>query len=74
MPDAPAIHEAPDDLLEVIDYCYDQGWTDGLPVVPPEEGRVTAMLAMEGRPPETVIAHHPATGLELTLHLSLIHI
>ena len=20
---------------ELIDYCYDQGWTDGLPVVPP---------------------------------------
>jgi hypothetical protein len=73
MPDAPAIHEAPDDLLEVIDYCYDQGWTDGLPVVPPEEGRVTAMLAMEGRPPETVIAHHPATGLELTLHSAAVN-
>ena len=32
-----------------IDYCYEQGWTDGLPVVPPEESRVQATLAMEGR-------------------------
>ncbi len=31
----PRIHEVPDDLLAAIDYCYDQGWTDGLPVVPP---------------------------------------
>ena len=30
---SPRIHEVPDDLLAAIDYCYDQGWTDGLPVV-----------------------------------------
>ena len=62
-----AIHTVPDDLLSAIDYCYDQGWTDGLPVVPPEQGRVDAMCAMEGRPRETVLAHHPATNLELTV-------
>ena len=28
-----------------IQYCYDRGWTDGLPVVPPTEERVAAMLA-----------------------------
>ena len=37
---APRIHEAPDDLLAAIDYCYEQGWTDGLPVVPPAVDRV----------------------------------
>jgi hypothetical protein len=61
------LHEVPDDPLAAIDYCFEQGWTDGLPVVPPELGRVEAMLTMEGRPPETVVASHPATGLELTL-------
>ena len=25
-----------------IQYCYDRGWTDGLPVVPPTEDRVAA--------------------------------
>ncbi len=65
---APKIHEVPDDLLAAIDYCYDQGWTDGLPVVPPVVDRVKAMLAADGRPPETVISHHPATGLDLSLH------
>ena len=62
------VHEVEDDLLAAIDYCYEQGWTDGLPVVPPEASRVDAMCAMEGRPIETILAHHPATGLELTVH------
>ena len=48
MPIQNQIHEVEDNLLAAIDYCYEQGWTDGLPVVPPEESRVTAMCAMEG--------------------------
>lgn len=68
-----SIHDVPDDALAAIDYCYEQGWTDGLPVVPPERTRVEAMLAMEGRPPETVIAIHPATGLELSLQAAAIN-
>ena len=55
------IHAVPDDLLAANDYCYEQGWTDGLPVIPPAIDRVKAMLAYEGRPAETVIATHPAT-------------
>jgi hypothetical protein len=70
---APKIHEVPDDLLAAIDYCYDQGWTDGLPVVPPVVERVKAMLSAESRPPETVIAHHPATGLDLSLHSAAVN-
>ena len=52
---SPRIHEAPDDLLGAIDFCFEQGWTDGLPVVPPAVDRVKAMLAADSRPPETVI-------------------
>jgi len=74
MPAAAArIHEVPDDLLAAIDYCYDQGWTDGLPVVPPQVDRVHAMLAADDRPAETVIARHPATGLELSLHAAAVN-
>ena len=68
-----SIHDVPDDALDAIDYCYEQGWTDGLPVIPPEESRVAAMLASEGRPPETVIAEHPATRLELTIHAAAVN-
>lgn len=73
MPAAPRIHEVPDDLLAAIDYCYDQGWTDGLPVVPPQIDRVHAMLAADDRAAETVIARHPATGLELSLHAAAVN-
>src|SRR5690242_19153308 len=66
--DSYRVHELPDDLLAALDYCYEQGWTDGLPVVPPVTERVEATLAYEGRPPEAVIATHPATGLQLMLH------
>ncbi len=62
-----ATHDVEDDALAAIEYCYEQGWTDGLPVVPPEVGRIEAMVAMEGRPPETVLATHPATGRECTV-------
>jgi len=70
---SPRIHEVPDDLLAAIDYCYEQGWTDGLPVVPPVVHRVKAMLASDKRPAETLIAKHAATGLELSLHSAAVN-
>jgi hypothetical protein len=70
---SPRIHEAPDDLLGAIDFCFEQGWTDGLPVVPPAVDRVKAMLAADSRPPETVISRHPATGLDLSLHAAAVN-
>jgi hypothetical protein len=71
--DSHRIHDVPDDLLSAIDYCYEQGWTDGLPVIPPVVDRVRAMLAYEGRPPEAVIATHPATTLQLTVHAAAVN-
>ena len=71
--DAERLHEVPDDPLAAIDYCYEQGWTDGLPVVPPGAERVEEMLGYEGRPPETPIAVHPATGLECTVHAAAVN-
>ncbi|MEE9254241.1 MAG: hypothetical protein V3U43_04865 [Pseudomonadales bacterium] len=62
-----SVHEVAGDQLDALDYCYEKGWTDGLPVIPPEEHRVEAMRAMEGRPAETVLCTHPATGRECTV-------
>src|SRR4029453_1270509 len=74
------IHEAPDDLLAAIDWCYDQGWTDGLPVVPPAIDRVEAMLADNQRPgasvrrpPKPGLPRHPPTGLALSLHAAAVN-
>lgn len=34
-----------DDSLEVVnDWFYDKGWTDGLPIIPPTEGRVQKLM------------------------------
>ncbi|MEM7254970.1 MAG: hypothetical protein AAF493_26515 [Pseudomonadota bacterium] len=63
-----------EDVLSAIDYCYEHGWAaDGLPVVPPEQSRVEAMLAAEHRAPDTVIAAHAATGNECTLQSAAVN-
>ena len=33
-----------DSALEAIERCYELGWTDGLPVVPPTEARVAEFI------------------------------
>src|SRR3954451_18372311 len=40
---------------ELIEYCYAQGWTDGLPVVPPIQEFVDEFLAQTDRDPEDVL-------------------
>jgi hypothetical protein len=42
-----------------IDACFERGWTDGLPVVPPTPERVRRMLRGTRRKPEEVIARVP---------------
>jgi hypothetical protein len=33
-----------EDAADLVEFCFEQGWSDGLPVVPPTEARVRAML------------------------------
>lgn len=40
-----------DSFQAIQDYCWEQGWTDGLPVVPPTEPLVREMLASYGGDP-----------------------
>ena len=47
---------AVDDPGQAIELCFEKGWTDGLPVVPPTEGRVRAMLDAVGLSPEHQVA------------------
>jgi len=48
--------EAPDDLDGINRLYRDRRWSDGLPIVPPTEERVKAMLARSRRKPEEVVA------------------
>ena len=50
-----SINEA-DDPIEV---CYEEGWTDGLPVVPPTPERVERMLTGTNLSPDDLIASLP---------------
>jgi hypothetical protein len=45
-----------DDPGQAIELCFEKGWTDGLPVVPPTEARVRAMLDAAGLEPQHQIA------------------
>ncbi len=43
--DLPILNDSDASLDRINDYFYEQGWTDGLPIVPPTAARVEAMLA-----------------------------
>lgn len=47
-------HEV-DDALQAIEFYFEKGWTDGLPVVPPTEARVREFLDRAGRAPDEVV-------------------
>ncbi|NHO66009.1 hypothetical protein G8770_10685 [Aestuariicella hydrocarbonica] len=44
-----------------------QGWGDGLPLIPPTEGRVRAFLAQSNRYPDEVICKLPPTDADCTV-------
>ncbi len=50
---------APGDLESQLDWLHQQGWTDGLPVVPPTPERVEAMIAGSRDASQTLIGLVP---------------
>lgn len=60
-------HTLDDDTIEAVsNYCYEQGWTDGLPVVPPTAERVREMLKYTDYEPDEVVAKLAPMGGEAT--------
>ena len=55
-----------DDALDAIEQCYLLGWTDGLPVVPPTEHRVSQFLEQVGLPASQVVGEIPERRREVT--------
>jgi hypothetical protein len=53
-----------EDEMEAL---FERGWTDGLPVVPPTERRVMAMLEGTTRSPDEVVATVPPDLVECTV-------
>jgi hypothetical protein len=56
-----------DEVYEVNEWFYLRGWTDGLPIVPPTEKRVRAMLGGTDLPAEFVLATLDPMGGQATI-------
>ena len=56
-----------DDVVEAIERCYELGWTDGLPVVPPTVERVQQFIDYAGRPADQVLGSLPERRREITV-------
>ena len=42
-----------------IEYYFERGWTDGLPVVPPTAEKIGAFLDAAGRSPSEILGTEP---------------
>ena len=63
----------PDLAREAIEYCYEHGWTDGLPVVPASGELLERFLACTGRAPEEVLWRMDHLGRECTVRTAAIN-
>ncbi|MGH7277924.1 MAG: hypothetical protein ACREJG_04480 [Candidatus Rokuibacteriota bacterium] len=55
-----------DDLAAAMELCFEKGWTDGLPVVPPTEPLVHAMLDAAKLEPKKEIAYIAHRAVSVT--------
>lgn len=57
----------PQEIVDAIELLYAQGWTDGLPVVPPTVEKVQAMIERCGRAATELVAELPPQGGKATV-------
>ena len=55
-----------DDATEALEFYFDKGWTDGLPVVPPTVDTVGRFLEFAGRSPSEILGTEPTKGRVIT--------
>jgi hypothetical protein len=59
--------------LEAIEAYFENGWTDGLPVVPPTEAAVRRFIERAGREPQEVLLTVSETGRQCTVEAAAIN-
>ncbi|MCZ6874365.1 MAG: hypothetical protein O7G88_12685, partial [bacterium] len=59
--------EIADDLETFNAYALEQGWSDGLPLIPPTEARVERMLAQYPQTAAEVVAQLPVENADCTV-------
>lgn len=62
-----------EDLLDAIEECFDKGWTDGLPVVPPLPSLVERFLAHTDRDRSEVVWHMDQVHRDCTVEIAAIN-
>ena len=55
-----------EEATEAMEYYFDRGWTDGLPIVPPTPLRVTEFLDGAGRSSSEIVGTEPTKGRIVT--------
>lgn len=64
--------ELPDDIEELNRIYYERNWTDGLPIIPPTEQRVSRMLEATTREADEILGIFPPSGDEATVgHIAI---
>ena len=54
-------------VVEAIENCFNLGWTDGLPVVPPTLERVNEFIDYIGEAPDKILGSVPERRREVTI-------
>jgi hypothetical protein len=68
-PDAPD----PDEAQRAIEYCYDQGWSDGLPLVPVSKPLLDRFLATTDKEPDEIIGSLEQVGRDVDVRTAAIN-
>lgn len=61
------------ELSDEMEVCFERGWTDGLPVVPPTPERVLAMLKGTRRKPDELLGVIPPNKVPCTVEKAAIN-
>jgi hypothetical protein len=70
--DVPAAPD-PDEAQRAIEYCYEQGWSDGLPLVPVSKPLLDAFLATTDKDPEEIIGALEQVGRDVNVRTAAIN-
>lgn len=54
-------------LEDDVEYCYERGWSDGYPLVPPTEARLYRMLQGITRDPQEILGEAPPNMVACTI-------
>ena len=71
--DVAAAAPDPDEAQRAIEYCYEQGWSDGLPLVPVSKPLLDQFLATTDKDPEEIIGSLEQVGRDVNVYLAAIN-